>query len=172
MNKKYIRKKNFDDIEDQENSQQLLYTIQKKLDSKTAINGGFDRLLYKIDGIEQSQSQIVAKVDKIHDAIYDPDDGLFARISTNKTDQIESISKVEKQIIELNAWKQGVSKLEDTCEKENDMMSDKLKDLENSIDGLNKFQSGIHAALKWFGAAIGGGIITMLFKIFYNALAK
>lgn len=173
MNKKFNRRQIIDDEDSEsENSQHLLHNINKKLNNSAALNGGFDRLLYKIDGIEQSQSQIVNKVDKIHDAIYHPDDGLFARISANKTDHIESMSKVEKQIVELNTWKQGVVKSEDDSEKETDVMNVKLKDLENSINDLSKFQSGVYGALKWFGAAIGGGIITMLFKIFYNAMLK
>jgi hypothetical protein len=176
MNKKYIRRQIIDDESDEhessENSQRLLYNINKKLDTSAALNGGFDRLLYKIDGIEQSQSQIVNKVDKIHDAIYDPDDGLFARISANKANHVESISNVEKQIVEINTWKQGLARSEDDCEKETNFMNMKMQDLENSIKNLSKFQNDIYAALKWLGAALGGGIITLLFKLFYSVIMK
>ena len=55
-------------------SKSTLDEIQKKLSNSSALNGGFETLLYKIDKIEQSQGQLVNKVDKIHDAIYDPSD--------------------------------------------------------------------------------------------------
>ena len=70
MNKKFNRKQtHFDDDVDSVD-QNLLHNIHHKLDNSPALNGGFDRLLYKIDGIEKSQVQIVEKVDKIYKELY------------------------------------------------------------------------------------------------------
>lgn len=160
MNKKNIQRRGFE-RDDSEESSSLLQTIQKKLDSSAALNGGFDRLLYKIDGIEQSQNQIVEKVDKIHEAIYHPDDGLFARISANKTSQIESISNVEKKVVEIDSWKQQVSKDGENCEKENDVLQMKIQEIENSIKHINNFQSTVFSAAKWIVAAVLGGAISI-----------
>lgn len=160
MNKKNIQRRGFERDENEESSS-LLQTIQKKLDSSAALNGGFDRLLYKIDGIEQSQNQIVEKVDKIHEAIYHPDDGLFARISANKTSQIESISNVEKKVVEIDSWKQQVSKDGENCEKENDVLQMKIQEIENSIKHINNFQSTVFSAAKWIVAAVLGGAISI-----------
>lgn len=166
MNKKNIRRRVIE-IEDEGDgpiSSNLLQVIQKKLESSAALNGGFDRLLYKIDSIEQSQNQIVEKVDKIHEAIYNPDDGLFSRISANKASQIELISNVEKKVVELDAWRQQTHKDEENCEKENDEIQLKLQEIENSIKNINNFQSNIFSMAKWLGAALGGGVISLLFK--------
>ena len=80
----------------------VLYDIHKKILASSALNGGFDTLLYKIDKIEQGQSQVSTKVDKIHDAIYHPDEGLFARIAANKAAQIENVSQIEKKLVEVS----------------------------------------------------------------------
>lgn len=173
MNKKNVRKKIFeteedDVLENDPRSSKILQNIHKKLDTSAALNGGFDRLLYKIDGIEQSQSQIVEKVDKIHEAIYNPDDGLFARISANKASQIESISSVEKKVVEIDTWKQQVSKNGETCEKETDVLQLKIQEIENSINNINSFQSAVFSAGKWLAAAVAGGIISIIMKSFFH----
>lgn len=153
-----------------ENSVQLLHTIHKKLDNSPALNGGFDRLLYKIDGIEKSQVQIVEKVDKIHDAIYNPDDGLFARIAMTKAAHTESTNRVEKQIEDLTTWKLEAENADEDCEKEADELQLKLQKLEASVNSIEKFQNMTTAAAKWSLAAVGGGLITLIFKILYSAI--
>jgi hypothetical protein len=149
-------------------SQRLLHNIQQKLEKSSALNGGFDRLLYKIDSIENNQNAIAGKVDKIHDAIYDPDEGLFARIATNKADQVESVNKIEKRVIEISTWKdqkdKDTSQTEDTVEKFNT----KMFSLENDIQSLNRFKLAAIGLTKWILAAVGGGTITILFKVLYD----
>ena len=113
MNKRNFRYQNnpnpFDHDDDENgfpHSERLLQNIQQKLEKSAALNGGFDKLLYKIEGIENSQNQIGTKVDKIHEAIYHPDDGLFARIAANKSEQNENVTKIEKQVVELSTWQE------------------------------------------------------------------
>lgn len=174
MNKKINRRQTYvieepsDEVD--ESSVHLLHTIHKKLDASPALNGGFDRLLYKIDGIEKSQVQIVEKVDKIHDAIYHPDDGLFARIAATKAAQTESVGRVEKQVEDLVNWKSQAENADEDCEKEADIMQLKLQQLESSIVGIEKFQSFMVAGLKWTFVAVGGGLITLVFKLLYGVI--
>ena len=68
--------------------------INKKLNTSAALNGGFDTLLYKIDKIEQSQGQLVSKVDKIHDAIYDPSEGIFSKLSEYKLENTNTVNEI------------------------------------------------------------------------------
>lgn len=162
MNKKTVRRgtsKPVDEIDGPVESTKLLHNIHQKLDSSAALNGGFDRLLYKIDGIENSQNQIVSKVDKIHDAIYDPDEGLFARIAAQKA-----------SITEFSAWKQEHAESNEECGKEADEIQIKLQKLESSITGIEKFQSILFSGIKWAGVAVGGGIVTLLFKVVYQVM--
>lgn len=163
----------YDDVDDAvAHSKNLLHNIHKKLDNSAALNGGFDRLLYKIDSIENAQIQIVDKVDKIHEAIYNPDDGLFSRIAANKASQIESVTAIQKQISDLSTWQKKVEEEGEDCEEKTGHFHTKLKDLEVSVKNLETIQKVGISVLKWAGVAIGGGLITLLFKIFLNSVKQ
>jgi hypothetical protein len=172
MNKKNVRyqpkivEEEFE--EDPVVSQRLLQNIQQKLDKSAALNGGFDRLLYKIDSIENSQNAIATKVDKIHEAIYDPDEGLFARISTSKSEQTNALNGIEKKVIEISAWKEQKEKEGNQTEIEVEKFGNKIVVIENSVDSLLSFKTSTLGLAKWAMAAVGGGVITLLFKVFYT----
>lgn len=135
--------------------------INKKLNSSAALNGGFDTLLFKIDKIEQSQGQLVSKVDKIHEAIYDPQEGIFSKLSEYKLENSGELNKVTQDIIELQSWKEHRTK-----EDYNDLNSvksskKKVDDLEKSVDVLVRNKNTAWAVIKWFIVALGGAIVTL-----------
>jgi len=169
MNKKINRARiipnNNSDILGLDPTIQLLNTISEKLAASAVLNGGFDRLLYQIDGIEKSQIQIVEKVDNVHNAIYQPDDGLFARVASTKSMQVESISKIETRVDDLITWRAQIAAIEQDYEKETEKLQLQLHQVHAMLDNVQKFQSSFLAALKWTLAAFGGGIITLLFKL-------
>jgi DNA repair ATPase RecN len=170
MNKKTARisSRVVADDDEPQVSQRMLHSIQQKLERSAALNGGFDKLLYKIDTIEQSQNVISEKVDKIHDAIYDPDEGLFARITNNKVDQNESISGVEKKVVEISAWKEQKQKDIEEIGDIKEKIHDKINSIENKIETLNTFKLMTVGVAKWMLAAAGGGVATILFKVLYD----
>jgi len=171
MNKKINRRRLIDDTTDEpQESVKLLNNIHHKLHNSAALNGGFDKLIYMIDGIEKSQIQIVEKVDKIHEAIYHPDDGLFARIASNKSLQIESTSLVEKQIDNLTSWRDQIEVDNEKKEEENEELKLKFQRLETSIETIKNFQLLTISIAKWAIVAFGGGLITLVFKILYEKL--
>jgi hypothetical protein len=136
--------------------------INKKLNSSAALNGGFDTLLFKIDKIEQSQGQLVSKVDKIHEAIYDPQEGIFSKLSEYKLENIGELNKVNQEIIELQSWKEHKTK-----EDVNDLNSiktskKKVEDLEKSVEVLVNNKNTAWAVIKWFIVALGGAIVTLI----------
>ena len=83
----------------------ILYDIQKKVNDSLVLTTKVDTLLFKVEKIEEEQGKISKTVGTIHNAIYDPDNGLFSRISSVKVSQSEERAEIEKQFIELNAWK-------------------------------------------------------------------
>lgn len=141
----------------------VLDEIQKKITSSAALNGGFDTLLYKIDKIEQSQGQLVTKVDKIHDAIYDPQEGIFSKLNEYKLENTNKINDINQTITEFKIWKDYKSKEELKEEEDTDTSKKKLDSLEKSVDSLVKSKQVTWSVLKWFGVAFGGGIVTLLF---------
>jgi hypothetical protein len=161
-----------DTPEESLNSTKALQSIQKKLEASAALNGGFDKLLYKIDSIENNQVQIGNKVDKIHEAIYHPDDGIFARINSTKVDHLESVSKVENQVSQLVIWQQKQSKETEDVEKEASQFSLKLQQIETAIDRMHQSKAFFNSILKWSGAALGGATVSLLFRYFYEVVLK
>jgi len=170
MNKKISHKKIIEENEydGDQDARDLLQNIRKKLESSAALNGGFDRLLFKIDGIEKSQVEISEKVGKIHEAIYNPDDGLFARIASNRASQIEAVTKIEKQLIEFSSWKQQYDEEDESCEKEADEIQEKIIRIEKTMDDIEKFQAMVFSVTKWLAAAIAGAGFSYLAEVVYR----
>jgi len=149
----------------------LLDDIHRKIQSSAALNGGFDTLLYKIDKIEQSQgqlassqAQLVEKVDKIHDAIYEPDSGLFSKLSEFKLENTEKFGNVDQKLLDLSNWKTYKEKNETKEDVAIDEATSKIKDIEKSVDSLVRSKDHTWAVLKWVAVAISGGLVTLLFK--------
>lgn len=138
--------------------------VQKKILNSPALNGGFETLLYKIDKIEESQGQLVSKVDKIHDAIYDPNDGIFSKLSEYKLENTQKVNDVTQQISEIQIWKDNKEREEMKLEVVEDKTKEKISSLEKSVDSLVRNKNNVWAVMKWFMVAIGGGVITLFIK--------
>lgn len=144
--------------------------IHEKVSGAAVLNGGFDTLLYKIDKIEQSQGQLVAKVDKIHDAIYDPNDGMFAKLAEHKLESEVKLNEINRSVTELSVWKSHKEK-EDVKEEEfASKAGNTITSLEKTVDGLVKSKETIWGFAKWLLVALGGGAVTILFKWLENKL--
>lgn len=85
--------------------QALVESIAQKISSSTALNGGFDKMLMMVEHIQEKQSDTSEKVDKIHDALYNPSEGLYARIKMvenaslqSKTNHTEIKQAIEKLV--------------------------------------------------------------------------
>lgn len=153
------------------NSDEALADIKSKLHSSTVLNGGFDILLHKIDKIEQGQGQIVGKVEKIHDAIYDPSEGIFSKLSETKVEYTQQFGLLEQKMIEISEWKKHKEKADDKLEIVNDDLSAKFLLIEKSVDTLSKSRATVWGVFKWVGVAIGGAIVTLLFKFLESKLS-
>lgn len=138
--------------------------IQKKLANSAALNGGFDTLLFKIDKIEQSQGQLVNKVDKIHEAIYDPTDGIFSRLSEYKLESTNKINEVSQNLAEIQVWKEVKDKEGEKDDQKNNKNDLKLETLEKSVDSLVRNKNNVWSVMKWFLVAVGGGLVTLTMK--------
>lgn len=154
----------------QQDTVQLLMDIQQKVNGSPALNGAFDTLLYKVDKIEESQGKIVQTVASIHEAIYNPDNGLFSRISSVKATQAEDRAEAEKRMIELNAWKNQTDKAVSEDAVGDSKLQEKVESQQKIIDGLERWKSNVSAVGKWTLATVAGGIVTILVKVVYESL--
>ena len=142
----------------------VLDDIHKKIIGSAALNGGFDILMFKIEKIEQNQEQLVDKVDKIHDAIYDPSDGIFSKLSESNADHAQKINETEQKLIEINEWKKQKDKDSQKSESELEETSEKVQSLQKNVDDLVQSKSIVWSAARWILVAIAGGTLTLLFK--------
>jgi len=142
----------------------VLDDIHQKIHNSAALNGGFDTLLHKIDKIEHGQGQLVSKVDKIHEAIYDPNEGVFSKLSEFKLENYQKFSEISQHMSEINEWKKHREKIDDKKEDMLDSSTSKIVYLENSVESLMKSKASTWSLVKWIAVAVGGGVVTILFK--------
>lgn len=143
-----------------ENQKQTLSEIQKKLADSAALNGGFDTLLFKIDKIEQSQGNLVSKVDKIHEAIYDPQDGIFSKLSEYRLNNTNEVNDVKQKITELQVWKIHAEKEDLKDDKAVELATKKITILENNVESLTKSKDTAWSFFRWIIVAVGGAAVT------------
>ena len=172
-----MSKKSLSDIE---NSYRQILEMQGKILSAPAMNGGFTTLLYKVEKIEQNQTQIVEKVDQIHDVLYEPDNGLYARIkkvenssiSDEKVEEIEkNVEEIEKDVQEIKIWKSSTEKTSEKDEVKDDEKTKLLLQHENSIISLQNSIKKYNAIAKWLTVSVGGGLLSLLGKLIYDYIA-
>lgn len=67
----------------------VLEKLDQKLEQAHVLNGGFDTLMGKVSKIESVQEELgkcqaatATKVDAIHTAIYDPEQGLYTKVKS------------------------------------------------------------------------------------------
>lgn len=139
----------------------LLKQIQKKFSSSSALGDGFDVLLVKIDKIEENQEKISSKVDLIHEAIYHPDEGLFSRINSVKSD---NIGELDKKIQQIESWKASKSA---SVEEEKDLKK-KVEAHQVNLDNIESWKKNVNSLGKWILVALAGGALSLGFRALYE----
>lgn len=143
-----------------EASQRILERIQQS----PALNGGFEKLTYTVDVIKSSQDQLTEKVDSIHEALYEPDLGLYARVK--EAAKAESVAKVAADVQDLKSWRTNEEKsavIEVNSEQEADQFIKEHAE-------LMIFKRRTLGVAKWVVLSIGSGLLTLLGKIIYDVI--
>jgi predicted nucleic acid-binding Zn-ribbon protein len=99
---------------------ELLEMLVKKMGESSALNGGFEKLCIMIEHIQEEQTKSGVKLDKVSEALYDPNNGLFSRVKA-----IES--KLDTNIKDLNR------------------KVDNIPDVKDDVDDLKKFQAAVES---------------------------
>jgi hypothetical protein len=159
-------------------SHQLLNEIQARVLNAPALNGGFDTLLYKVDKIEESQDKIGEKVDSIHEAVFHPDQGLFARVKHVETTKGEAVDALEKDVTVLKIWKDNEEKALEKDTKMTEEQEKVVKDLESTvktqageIKALLEWKNKVSGAVRWGLVTLAGGGVTVIGKLLYDFLS-
>lgn len=158
--------------DEQEHIMQVLRILQTKVLGSAVLNGGFDKLIYKIEGIEESQATIVDKVDSIHEAIYHPDDGLFARVKDveHVKENIEGITQLSNDVATLKQWQLT----DDRSDERNSILAieneRKISDYGHQLNDLQGFRRKVLSTFKWVLVTFAGGLATGAGKLIYDFL--
>jgi chaperonin cofactor prefoldin len=131
-----------------------LTEVQQKVNASPVLNGGFDKLLYKVDKIELT-------LNEIHTAIYNPDEGLFSRIAGDK-------ALIDKQFIEMNAWRDGIDKNLENKNSCTEKLLNTISEQQKKIDELAQWKKIVSTLIGWIGSAFGSAIIILIFKFVYD----
>lgn len=161
--------------------QQMVIEIAKKLQNAPALNGGFDRMLVIVEHIQEKQNETTQKINRIHDGLYEPDDGLYARVkmvenvsSDFSKRQLDHLATDEKTLISLN---ESLKKL---AEKDDDL----VKKVETTLrlkkiagEDLEKLEAVIRVKSLWLNIwskaiwLLGGGLLAAVGKTLWEIAA-
>lgn len=159
-------------LEALEHNRKQMLEMQNKILSAPAMNGGFSTLMYKIEKIEQSQDQLVEKVDEIRDVMYDPDSGLYARIKNIENSVVEEkrIESLEEEVRSIKSWKNLEEKSSEKDETHTADIEKKIEEHAEVIKDLKKWYERQAAATKWLAITVGTGLLGGFGKIIYEFL--
>lgn len=138
---------------------QMLSTIHAKVTQSAALNGGFERLSAKIDRIEETQHKTNEVVDDIHTAIYDPDQGLYARLKDTDNSRSNELRRLDKEMSEIEETDE---KHERKFEEHDKRFSDMEKKVADALTLANR--------IKRILAITGGALLTGGVKYLYDIL--
>lgn len=140
---------------------ELLEILVKKMGESPALNGGFDKLCLMIEHIQEEQTKSGVKLDKVSEALYDPNNGLFSRVKaieskldTNIKDLNSKIDDVPDVIEDVHDLKKFQAAIENIAGKQLEELSELVK--------LRKSLANIYWALALSAA---GAFASMIFNL-------
>lgn len=167
---------------DNKDVQQMVEEIAKKLNGAPALNGGFDRMMVVVDYIRERQDEATRKINRIHEDLYEPDDGLYARVK-----MVENVASdfSKKQIDHLATDERTLSSLNDSlkilAQKDDDLgkkAETTLKLKKIAGEDLEKLESMIRVKSVWLSIwskavwLLGGGVLAAVGKTLWETLAR
>jgi hypothetical protein len=130
-----------------------------------ALNGGFDSLMNKIERISETQDEVCRKVDDVHQAIYDPDDGLFSRIRTAEFENNEKILGLKGEIEKIKASTVDYSDAEEET-------SSKISSHAKLLTEIMSWKVRVISTYRWIFGTLGVAGVGLIFKLVYDFIVK
>lgn len=147
---------------------EIVLQLHKKISASAVLNGGFDAMMLKVDALSEDVKDIKTK-------IYEPDDGIFARIKSIEVDTKRIANDVARTVDRVEVHDQ----IEDDVKLQHqriDMLESGLsglktiEDQQKIIDDLVKHRDRVNSVLKWVGVSLGGAVVSLLFKFVYDLI--
>lgn len=144
---------------------ELLELLVKKIEKSSALNGGFEKLCVMVEHIQAEQEKSGQKLDKVSEALYGPDIGLFARVRAIESKLDTNIKDLDKKCDELPTVKDELEDLKKFQTAIESIAGKQLDEL-TALINLRKRLANIYWAL---ALAFIGGISSFLFSVWKNA---
>lgn len=141
----------------------MFLTLQEKLNSPV-FNGGFEKLLLKIEAIESSQKQTGELVSSINKTIYEPDEGLFSRIrkaETQNSSELQKIANVQ------DGMKSDIAEMKESLKTSTQVVSD-IIDLKKKIEALEEWRKDKGKKL-WILIPV---IVSLIGKLLFDVISS
>lgn len=150
-----------------QSERELLESIARKISESKALNCGFDQMCVMIEHIQDKQEESGKKLDKVSEALYGPDNGLFSRVKTieSKLDNnSRMLSDLEGKVKEMPAIVVDVTdmkKFKDSIER---VAGKQLEEL-NDLVRLRKHLSRIYWTLV-------ASVLAFVGSVLYQAITR
>jgi hypothetical protein len=167
-----MKKKKMEKKKEKFKSDDAINDIHRKVIKAPVLNGGFDSLMVKINNIESNNEQLKETLQSVHKAIYDPDNGIYSRITTCKNEHNESMYELNSEIENIKVWKNNIEKNDSTHYNTDIELTKKIDSHAVKLENIEKWKNGIFSITKWTAATVAGATITILFKILYDVMSK
>lgn len=138
-----------------EHLEALINEIHDKLDG-VAFNGGFETLVSNVQNIQKTQREMLDKLEEVHKVIYEPDDGLFARVKMVENVHVRELEPLRRGLKDINDWK-------DKLTAKDGPLAVAAKDHDH-VEALNAWKSRIIALV----VAATGSTFVMCLKTVYE----
>lgn len=138
-----------------------LETLVEKINVKlngVVFNGGFETLVTNVQNIQKTQQEMLVKMEDVHKVIYEPDDGLFARVKRVETSHDRELEPLRREIKDFTEWKASLV-------AKDGVLAMAAKD-HLSVDELNTWKKRIVAIV----VTAAGSTLLMCLKTVYEVL--
>lgn len=142
---------------------ELLELLVKKVSDSSALNGGFEKLCVMIEHIQEEQAKSGVKLDKVSEALYDPNVGLFSRVKAIESKLDTNIKDLDKKCDELPTVKEEVEDLKKFQATIESIAGKQLEEL-TALVNLRKRLANIYWALALAVLAFVGNLFFQLAK--------
>lgn len=139
----------------------------EKIKESPALNGGFSALEIAVSNIGEDVKETKTKVDAVHEAVYEPDTGLYARVKEMLP--AKEFRAVEVDVNELKVLRAADEKVKAEIITDTKAHAKIVNDHANELIDLRNFKTNVYAAAKWLAIALAGSGITVAAKLLYEA---
>jgi len=151
---------------------EAIQQLRQKVLSSAVLNGGFDRMSFIIEKIQENQADMTLKVNSIHEAIFHPDEGLFSRVKDveHVKEQINAFENLEREMLLIQQQQQSANQQNDRdliVKNENQTLID---DHETNINELLEYKNKMNSIAKWAIVTVSSVATTLIGKLLYDFL--